>query len=136
MNLEKNHIKLKGKDLYPLVYFIIKRAQKENQSLQYFINYFEWSKRIPLPENTSDELANALCTSISSSQGVGLEIYFQEKVFLNDISNTSLLIKLKYLFIDNLSNDENYILLGNLIREIFDGRLIPNELDNELLKNI
>lgn len=38
---------MKGKEIYPLVYEIVKRAQKENPNLKNFVNSYEWSKRIP-----------------------------------------------------------------------------------------
>lgn len=125
-----------GKELYPLVYRIVKRAQKENNNLRKFIDYYEWSMRIPNPIIVSDELADALCTSVSSSHGLGLEIFYQEKVFLKDLKSTRLSPILDYLLSKKNSEGESFKVLGEIIREVFKGRKIPNEIDNQLLRTI
>ena len=127
---------MKGKEIYPLVYEIVKRAQKENPNLKNFINYYEWSKRIPKPQDISDELADAICTSISSSPGVGLEIYYQEKVYPKDLQSTFLDNQLNYLLSENSLDGKNFRTLGEIIRAVFDGNKVPNEKDKDLLTSI
>lgn len=127
---------MKGNEIYPLVYRIVKRAQKENLLIRNFVDYFQWSLRIPKPQNIPIELADALCTSVSSSAGIGLEIYFQEKVYLRDLENTFLDDQLKHLLTESGSDKQNFRYLGVIIREVFDGRLVPNEKDKELLKSL
>jgi hypothetical protein len=131
-----NNNKMNGITLYPLVYRIVKRAQKENLSLKNLSSYFDWSLRIPKPENVTEELANALCTSISSSKGVGLEIYFQEKVYVEDLEATNLSPTLNYMLTSTISDEYNFEVLGKIIRKVFDGRMVPNDQDIELLKTI
>jgi hypothetical protein len=125
-----------GKELYPLVYQIVKRAQKENLTLKNYTNYYQWSLRIPIPKTLNDELADALCTSVSSSAGVGLEIYYQEKVYLIDLQSTFLDNQLSHLLSDNNLGGKSYRVLGEIIRSVFKGRLVPNEKDKELLNSI
>lgn len=127
---------MKGKEIYPLVYEIVKRAQKENPNLKNFVNYYEWSKRIPKPQVITDELADAICTSVSSSPGVGLEIYYQEKVYLTDLQTTFLTNQLAYLLSESSSDGKNFRILGEIIRTVFDGRKVPNEKDKELLTSL
>jgi hypothetical protein len=127
---------MKGKEIYPLVYRIVKRAQNENPNLKKYLGYYQWSKSIPAPINISDELADALCTSVSSSKGVGLEIYFQEKVFQKDLQFVSLEFQLTELLINITKEGEKYETLGEIIREVFEGRMVPNDSDIELLKNL
>ena len=123
---------MKGKEIYPLVYKIVKRAQKENPNLKNFINYYEWSKRIPNPKDITDELADGICISVSSSPGVGLEINFQEKVFLKDLQSAFLDNQLNHLLSERSSDGNNYGILEKIIRTVF-GRMIPNEKEKELL---
>ena len=125
-----------GKELYPLVYQIVKRAQKENLTLKNYTNYYQWSLRIPIPKTLNDELADALCTSVSSSPGVGLEIYYQEKVYLIDLQSTFLDNQLAYLLSESSSDGKKFRILGEIIRTVFDGRKVPNEKDKELLTSL
>jgi hypothetical protein len=127
---------MKGKEIYPLVYNIVKRAQKENPNLKNFLNYYEWSKRIPKTQYITDELADAICTSVSSSPGVGLEIYYQEKVFLKDLQSAFLDNHLEYLLTERSSSGSNFRILGEIIRTVFEGRMVPNERDKELLTSL
>lgn len=127
---------MKGKEIYPLVYEIVKRAQKENPNLKNFVNSYEWSKRIPKPQFITDELADAICTSVSSSPGVGLEIYYQEKVYLKELQITFLDNELTYLLCESGSNGKNFRILGEIIRTVFDGRKVPNEKDKQLLTSL
>ncbi len=127
---------MKGKEIYPLVYKIVKRAQKENPKLKNFVDYYEWSKRIPGPQVITDELADALCTSVSSSPGVGLEIYYQEKVYIKDLQSTFLDNQLAYLLSESSSDGKKFRILGEIIRTVFDGRKVPNEKDKELLTSV
>lgn len=127
---------MKGKEIYPLVYKIVKRAQKENPNLKNFVDYYLWSKRIPGPQVITDELADALCTSVSSSPGVGLEIYFQEKVYIKDLQSTFLDNQLTYLLSESSSDGKKFRILGEIIRTVFDGRKVPNEKDKELLTSL
>ena len=127
---------MKGKEIYPLVYKIVKRAQKENPNLKNFVDYYEWSKRIPGPQVITDELADALCTSVSSSPGVGLEIYYQEKVYIKDLQSTFLDNQLTYLLSESSSDGNKFRVLGEIIRTVFDGRKVPNEKDKEFLTSL
>ena len=124
---------MKGKEIYPLVYKVVKRAQKENPNLKNFVKSYEWSKRIPKPQDITDELADAICTSVSCSPGVGLEIYYQEKVYLKDLHSTFLDNQLTYLLNDSNADGNNIWKLGEIIRTVFEGRLVFNEKDKELL---
>jgi hypothetical protein len=124
---------MEGKKIYPLVYEIVKRAQKENPNLKNFVKYYEWSKRIPKPQVITDELADAICTSVSSSQGVGLEIYYFEKVYIKDLEYTFMDNQLTHLLSNINSDGKKFGFLGDIIRNGFDGRKVPNEKDKELL---
>lgn len=124
---------MEGKKIYPLVYEIVKRAQKENPNLKNFVKYYEWSKRIPKPQVITDELADAICTSVSSSQGVGLEIYYFEKVYIKDLEYTFMDNQLTHLLSNINSDGKKFGFLGYIIRNGFDGRKVPNEKDKELL---
>lgn len=125
-----------GKELYPLVHRIVRRAQNEDHDLQRFPNYFEWSKHIPKPNKVSKELASALCTSVSCSQGVGLEIFYQQKVYLTDLEATGLTDPCVSLLGRKDPEGTDYRLLGEIIRTAFTGRMVPNEDDNALLRSI
>jgi hypothetical protein len=127
---------MKGKEIYPLVYSIVKRAQKENPNLKNFASYYEWSMRIPKPKDITDELADAICTSISCSEGAGLEIYYQEKVYLIDLQSIFLyhqLAHFSYFLNESSSDEKNFRTIGDIIRTVFEGRKVPNKKDKELL---
>ena len=125
---------MKGKEMYPLVYNVVKRAQKENPNLKKFLNYYEWSKRIPKPQDITDELADAICLSvISSPEDVGLEIYYQEKVYLKELQSAFSDIQIAYLQDKISSEGNNYHILGVIIRTLFKDRIVPNEKYKELL---
>lgn len=125
-----------GKDLYPLVYRIVTRAQKQNLNLKNHITYYNWSLRIPNPSKVSDDLSNALCSSVSSSLVIGLEIYFQEMVYIDDLEATKLSPQLNYLLSEKKADGINFGILGEIIRTAFEGRKVPNDNDMALLNAI
>jgi hypothetical protein len=126
---------MNGEDLYPLVFHIVKRAQKENTKLRSYTLYYDWSTRIPMPSNVSQDLASALCTSVSHSANYGLEIYFQERVYVSDLILTKTL-PLEYLLKSQDETGEKFETLGSIIRKTFSGRLVLDAEDKKLLSDI
>lgn len=125
---------MSGLRLYPIVYAVVRRAQNNIShaaELQQFEKYFAWSLRIPEPEKITLELANALCTSVSQSAGVGLEIFCQQTVFVQDLLNCGF-----EDFTSNNQNDEEFCTLLHLIRIYYDGPLVLGEDEINLLKTI
>lgn len=125
-----------GKELYPLVFQIVKRAQKENPKLKNYTIYYDWSTHIPEPSKVSEDLANALCTSVSHSANYGLEIYFQERVYENDLLITKTGDSIKYMLENLDENGNKYQTLGSIVRTVFSGRMMLNPVDIKLLSNI
>jgi hypothetical protein len=125
-----------GKELYPLVFQIVKRAQKENPKLKSYTIYYGWSTRIPEPSKVSEDLASALCTSISHSANYGLEIYFQERVYENDLLITKTVDSIKYLLENLDENGNKYQTLGFIVRKVFSGRMVLDSEDLKLLSSI
>ena len=126
---------MNGEDLYPLVFHIVKRAQKENTKLRSYTLYYDWSTRIPMPSNVSQDLASALCTSVSHSANYGLEIYFQERVYVSDLLITKTL-PLEYLLNSQDETGEKFETLGSIVRKTFSGRLVLDAEDKKLLSDI
>jgi hypothetical protein len=126
------------KEIYSLVYDIVRRAQKENTNLKISNEIYEWSKRIPKPSQVTDELAEAICISISSSgPHYGLELLYQEKVFFKDLKSASLEDKIPHLLVEKNTDGNRFSTLGDLIREVFKHRaLTPNHKEKELLQKI
>jgi hypothetical protein len=129
---------MKPSEIYPLVYEIVRRAQKENTNLRDSIGLYEWSKRIPKPLTITDEIAEAICISVSSS-GIdyGLEILFQEKVYLKDLRSASLDNQIPHLLSEISSDGNRFKELGYIIRELFKHRnLILSEREKEMLQKL
>lgn len=128
---------MKGQEIYPLVYHVVKRAQKDKEDVIIYPDYFEWSKKIPSPQLANEELTNALCSSVSASPPrVGLEIYFQVKVYPSDLQSVHLENRLDYLLTDRDAKGNRFQVLGRIVREVFEGRKSTNAEDVAFLESL
>jgi hypothetical protein len=126
-----------GKELYPLVYHIVTQAQKtEKQVFKRYPPAFNWSLNIPNPNSVTEELAAALCTSVvQGKDNLGLELFFPEKVHLEDLIKTKTKDKIEIL----LKWEEDgkiFGQLGAIIQEVFKDDLGLTKEKIVLLKNI
>lgn len=129
-------MKMTGKELYPLVYHIVKQAQKTNKQVyKNCSEMFDWSLRIPKPDSVTEEVAEALCTSVSQSGRIGLELYFKEKVFLEDLITTKLNDKADY-FLRSEEEGQQFSTLGNIVRSILNGPLVLTPIQINLLEGL
>jgi len=57
-------------------------------------------------------------------------------VFLKDLQSAFLDNHLEYLLTERSSSGNNFRILGEIIRTVFEGRMVPNERDKELLTSL
>jgi hypothetical protein len=125
-----------GKELYPLVYHVVKQAQKtDKQVFKNCAEMFSWSLKIPKPNAVSAEVAEALCTSVSQSGRIGLELYFPEKVYLEDLIKTNTKDKIEKL-LKWEEGGKSFGQLGAIVRDIFTGPLVLTANQKVILENI
>lgn len=127
---------------YQVVYYVVKKAIKETTAPKGCEAYFEWAKRIPSPPSCSFELASALCTSVSHSNNVGLECFFQieisEKELMEQIGDK--LGSVEHEILRNIALNERdqpiVINIGRFVRNFFNGDLVMTENQLKLLESL
>lgn len=108
-------------ELYKIVYWVVKKAQKIQK--RQFINnpeMYAWSLLIPEPQHTKDKMAFALCKSVSQSSNIGLELYFGEEVYHEDLVNAKInasnLLDIEPQLVHKNKDGKNFAQLGGIIR--------------------
>ena len=132
---------MKSTELYKIVYLIVKKALKnDDPKFETVSNMYAWAQLIPASEGVREKMADALCTSVSQSTHIGLESFFKECVYLEDLSeainNKAILERLKDQLNRKDADGKSYTILGQIIRDNFKGRLTLNEEDQVLLESI